>query len=260
MSSIFDLRGKGAIITGSSRGIGRGIAKALAAHGANVIVSSRKIDACRIVADEINSIEGGGRAHAIAASIGNRSALEGLVAAARQALGSIDILVCNAATNPFFGPMRDISDEQFEKIFRNNVLSTHWLVQLVAPEMMERRTGSIIITSSIGGYRGSASIGAYNISKAGDFQLARNLAIELGPYNIRVNCLAPGLIRTDFSRALWEDPENLERALASTPLGRIGEVEDVAGAAVFLASSAAEYVTGQTIVVDGGNTIAPLGT
>jgi NAD(P)-dependent dehydrogenase (short-subunit alcohol dehydrogenase family) len=256
---MFDLSGMGAIVTGSSRGIGRAIAKALAAHGANVIVSSRKIDACKAVVDEINAIEGGGRAYPVAASIGDRAALERLASSARQALGRVDILVCNAATNPFFGAMRDISDEQFEKILRNNILSTHWLVQLVAPQMIERKTGSIIIVSSIGGFRGSASIGAYNISKAADLQLARNLAIELGPHGVRVNCVAPGLIRTDFSRALWEDPRNLERALAGTPLGRIGEADDVAGAVVFLASSASGYVTGQTIVIDGGNTIAPLG-
>ena len=255
---MFDLRGLGAVVTGSSRGIGKAIAEALAAQGANVVISSRKQDACDEVAAQINA-RGGGRAFAVAAGIGERSAIETLIAQAQTLVGKVDILVCNAATNPFYGSMRDISDAQFEKVLRNNVLSTHWLAQLVAPGMIERRDGAIIIISSIGGYRGSASIGAYNISKAADFQLARNLALELGPHNVRVNCVAPGLIRTDFARALWEDPDNLARALTGTPLGRIGEPDDIAGTVAFLASPAARYITGQTIVVDGGNTIAPLG-
>lgn len=255
---MFDLRGLGAVVTGSSRGIGKAIAEALAAQGANVVISSRKQDACDEVAAQINA-RGGGGAFAVAAGIGERSAIESLIAQAQTLVGKVDILVCNAATNPFYGSMRDISDAQFEKVLRNNVLSTHWLAQLVAPGMIERRDGAIIIISSIGGYRGSASIGAYNISKAADFQLARNLALELGPHNVRVNCVAPGLIRTDFARALWEDPDNLARALTGTPLGRIGEPDDIAGTVAFLASPAARYITGQTIVVDGGNTIAPLG-
>ncbi|KKC26084.1 SDR family NAD(P)-dependent oxidoreductase [Sphingomonas sp. SRS2] len=255
---MFDIRGLGAVVTGSSRGIGKAIAEALAAQGANVVISSRKQGACDEAAAQINA-RGGGRAFAVAAGIGERSAVETLIAQAQTLVGKVDILVCNAATNPFYGSMRDISDAQFEKVLRNNVLSTHWLAQLVAPGMIERRDGAIIIISSIGGYRGSASIGAYNISKAADFQLARNLAIELGPHNVRVNCVAPGLIRTDFARALWEDPDNLARALTGTPLGRIGEPDDIAGTVAFLASPAARYITGQTIVVDGGNTIAPLG-
>lgn len=254
MIATFDLTGKNAIVTGSSRGIGRAIAEALAAHGANVIISSRKQSVCEEVAGGINA-QGGGRAVAIAASISSKSEVGRLVASARSKLGAIDILVCNAASNPHYGPMSGISDEQFEKIFRNNVMSSHWLASLVSPGMIERRSGSIILISSIGGYRGSSVIGAYNISKAADFQLARNLAIEYGPHNVRVNCIAPGLIRTDFARALWEDEHNLSKALSGTPLGRIGEPEDVAGAAVFLASDAGRYVTGQSIRVDGGATV-----
>jgi NAD(P)-dependent dehydrogenase (short-subunit alcohol dehydrogenase family) len=250
----FDLNGRGAIVTGSSRGIGRAIAEAFAAGGAHVIISSRKPEACEAVALEINAL-GQGRATPIPANIGIKSDVQQLVEKARIAMGSIDILVCNAATNPYYGSMLGITDEQFDKILRNNLISTHWLATLVAPAMIERGQGSIILVSSIGGLRGSPVIGAYNISKAADFQLARNLAVELGPRNIRVNCIAPGLIRTDFSRALWEDEGNLARALSGTPLARIGEPEEVAGAAVFLASEASRYVTGQTLVVDGGMTV-----
>lgn len=254
MERPFDLRGKGAVITGSSRGIGRAIAEALALQGANVIVSSRKLEACEQVAAAINAREGG-RATAIAASIGSKADIERLFAESARILGSVDILVCNAASNPHYGSMSSISDQQFEKILQNNVLANHWLCQLAIPGMKARGDGSIIIISSIGGYRGSAVIGAYNISKAADLQLARNLAVELGPLGIRVNCIAPGVIKTDFARALWEDESNLARVLASTPIHRIGLPEDVAGAAVFLASPASRYVTGQTIVVDGGATV-----
>lgn len=254
MSALFSLAGKTAVITGSSRGIGRAIAEAYAAHGANVVISSRKQDACNTVAASINA-RGGGRAIAVAASIASKGDLQRLVDETRTAFGCIDILVCNAAANPYYGPMAGISDEQFEKIFRNNVLSNHWLAQMIAPDMVERRDGAIIIVSSIGGYRASPVIGAYNVSKAADFQLARNLAAELGHANVRVNCIAPGLVRTDFARALWEDEANLKEALRGTPLGRIGEPEEIAGAAVFLASPAGRYVTGQSIIVDGGATV-----
>jgi NAD(P)-dependent dehydrogenase (short-subunit alcohol dehydrogenase family) len=254
----FDLSGKTAIITGSSRGIGRAIAHALAAHGANAVISSRKQAACDTVAEEINALAGG-RAHAIAANISSRSELENLVASTQQHFGPIDILVCNAASNPYYGPMAGISDEQFEKILRNNLMSSHWLASLVVPQMKEAGAGSIILVSSIGGFRGSPVIGAYNISKAADFQLARNLAAEHGTNGIRVNCIAPGLIRTDFARALWEDSENLAKALSGTPAGRIGEPEDIAGAAVYLASDASRYMTGQTLVVDGGATVTASG-
>ena len=254
MSPLFDLSGKCALITGSSRGIGQAIAEALADHGANVVISSRRQESCDAVAQEINRRDGG-RATALQASISNKADIEHLVAGARATFGRIDILVCNAATNPHYGPMSGITDEQFEKILGNNILGSHWLAQLVAPEMAARKDGVIILISSVGGYRGSPVIGAYNLSKAADFQLARNLAVELGPHNVRVNCIAPGIIRTQFSRALWENETNLQGALRGTPLGRIGEPEDVAGAAVFLASAAGRYVTGQSIVVDGGATV-----
>jgi NAD(P)-dependent dehydrogenase (short-subunit alcohol dehydrogenase family) len=252
---LFDLTGKVAIITGSSRGIGRAIAEAYAAAGAKVVISSRKQPACEEVAAAINARHGEERAVAIAASISDKAALEALVAETRQRLGQIDILVCNAASNPYYGPMAGISDEQFRKIFDNNVLANHWLVSMVAPEMIARKDGAIVIVSSIGGLIGSDVIGAYNVSKAADFQLVRNLAIEFGPHNVRVNAIAPGVIRTDFARALWEDPKAEAALKRVTPLGRIGEPDEIAGAAVFLASKAGAYVTGQGIVVDGGTTI-----
>jgi len=252
---LFDLTGKVAIVTGSSRGIGRAIAEAYAAAGARVVISSRKQPACDNVAAAINAKYGEERAIAIAASISDKAALETLVAGARERFGQIDLLVCNAASNPYYGPMAGISDEQFRKIFDNNVLANHWLITMVAPEMIQRKNGAIIIISSIGGLIGSEVIGAYNVSKAADFQLVRNLAIEFGPHNVRVNAIAPGVIRTDFARALWEDPAAEAELRRVTPLGRIGEPEEIAGAAVFLASRAGAYVTGQGIVVDGGTTI-----
>ena len=255
MKNLFDLTGKVAIVTGSSRGIGRASAEALAAHGAKVVISSRKQDACDEAAAAINAEHGEGTAIAIAASISDKAALERLVAETRAAFGRIDILVCNAASNPYYGPMAGIADEQFRKILDNNVLSNHWLIQLVAPEMRERRDGAIVIVSSIGGLRGSTMIGAYNVSKAADFQLARNYAVEYGPDNVRVNCIAPGLVRTDFARALWEDPEREKQTNSSVPLRRIGEPHEIAGAVVYLASPAAAFMTGQAMVIDGGVTV-----
>lgn len=252
---LFDLSGKIAVITGSSRGIGRAIAERMAEAGANVVVSSRKAGPCEEVAQAINKARGAERAIAIPSSISAKDDLTRLVADTRAKWGKIDILVCNAASNPHFGSLSGISDEQFRKVLDNNILSTHWLVQMVAPEMIKRRDGAIIIISSIGAFRGSPVIGAYNISKAADIQLARNLAVEYGPSNVRVNCIAPGLIRTDFSRALWENKETLDQMTKPVPLRRIGEADEIAGAAVYLASPAASFVTGQTIVIDGGATI-----
>ncbi|MBB5714010.1 SDR family NAD(P)-dependent oxidoreductase [Sphingomonas aerophila] len=253
--SLFDLTGKVAIVTGSTRGIGRASAEALADHGARVVISSRKQDACDAVAAAINDRHGEERAIAIAASISDKPALERLVAQTRARWGQVDVLVSNAASNPYYGPLAGIADEQFRKIMDNNVLSTHWLIQLVAPEMRTRGEGSIVIISSIGGLRGSSVIGAYNVSKAADLQLARNYAVEFGPDNVRVNSIAPGLIRTDFARALWEDPERIRAANESVPLRRIGEADEIAGAVVFLAGPASRFMTGQVMVIDGGATI-----
>jgi NAD(P)-dependent dehydrogenase (short-subunit alcohol dehydrogenase family) len=253
---LFDLTGKVAVITGSSRGIGRAIAERLAEHGARVVISSRKGPACEEVADAINARFGEGHAIAVPANIASKEELQRLVDETNRAFGRIDVLVCNAATNPYAGPMAGISDEQFLKILQNNVVSNHWLIQMVAPQMLERKDGSIIIVSSIGGLKGNAVIGAYNVSKAADFQLARNLAVEYGPSNVRVNCIAPGLVQTDFARYLWENPELLKQVTEPAPMKRIGQPDEMAGAAVFLASRASSYMTGQALVLDGGVTIA----
>ena len=253
--SLFSLDGKVAVITGSSRGIGKAIAQRMAEAGARVVISSRKAEACEVVAAAINAAHGEGRALAIPANISSKNELKFLADEATRQFGAIDILVCNAASNPYYGPMAGIEDDQFRKILENNVISNHWLINFTVPQMIARRGGAIIIVSSIGGLRGSSVIGAYNISKAADFQLARNLAVEYGPHNVRVNCIAPGLIKTDFARALWDNPETLARATATTPLRRIGEPDEIAGAAVFLASQAGSFMTGQALVVDGGATI-----
>ncbi len=253
--ALFDLAGQVVLITGSSRGIGRAIAERCAEHGAMVVISSRKQPACDEVAAAINAKHGAGSALAVAANISSKEALQALVDATMAAYGRIDTLVCNAASNPYYGPQAGISDEQFRKILDNNIIANHWLISMVAPQMQARREGSIVIVSSIGGLRGSDIIGAYCISKAADMQLARNLAHEYGPHNIRVNCIAPGLIKTDFARALWEDAERLAERNASTPLRRIGEPDEIAGAAVYLAAPASRFMTGQTMVIDGGVTI-----
>jgi NAD(P)-dependent dehydrogenase (short-subunit alcohol dehydrogenase family) len=252
---LFSLAGQVAVVTGSTRGIGKAIAERMAEAGARVVISSRKAEACELVAAAIDAAHGDGRAVAVAANISSKDDLHHLVDETMRRLGRIDVLVCNAASNPYYGPMAGIEDAQFRKILENNVLSNHWLIQFVAPQMLERRAGSIIIVSSIGGLRGSGVLGAYCVSKAADLQLARNLAVEYGPSNVRVNCIAPGLIRTDFARALWENPEALKAREAATPMRRIGEPDEIAGAALLLASRAGSFITGQTLVVDGGVTI-----
>ena len=255
VSSLFDLHGKVAVITGATRGIGRAIAERMAEAGASVVISSRKQPACDAVAAAINAAHGDSRALPIAASISVKDDLARLVDRVLAAWGRIDILVCNAASNPYYGPMAGIADDQFRKIVDNNIMASHWLVQMVQPGMIDRNDGVVILVSSVGGLRGSSTIGAYNLSKAADMQLARNLAVELGPHNIRVNCIAPGLVRTDFARALWEDPSTLKLYTDATPLGRIGDPDEIAGTAVFLASRAGAFATGQTFVIDGGYTV-----
>jgi NAD(P)-dependent dehydrogenase (short-subunit alcohol dehydrogenase family) len=256
MTTLFDLVGKTAIITGSSRGIGKAIAHRLAEHGANVVVSSRKADACEAASEEINQAVGRTAAISVPANIASKEALQRLVDETHASFGPIDILVCNAASNPYFGPLGGISDDQFLKILQNNIVSNHWLIAMVAPEMRARKEGAIIIISSIGGLRGSPVIGAYDISKAADMQLARNLAVEFGPDNVRVNTIAPGLVQTDFARALWENPAILKASTERTPLRRIGQPDEIAGMAVLLASKAGAFATGQTFVIDGGATAA----
>jgi NAD(P)-dependent dehydrogenase (short-subunit alcohol dehydrogenase family) len=251
---VFDLTGKVAVITGSSKGIGRAIAEALGRAGAKVVISSRKLEGCNPVAAALR--DEGREAIAIPCHIGRREDVDALIGKTREHWGQIDVLVCNAAVNPYYGPMSGLSDEAFDKVMQTNIRSNLWLAKLVQPEMAARRDGAIIIVSSIGGLKGTDALGIYAISKAADMQLARNLAVEWGRDNIRVNCIAPGLVRTDFARALWENPKLLEATEKRTPLRRIGEPDDIAGAAVFLASRAGSWITGQTIVIDGGITIA----
>ncbi|GGD89995.1 oxidoreductase [Tsuneonella deserti] len=255
MTDPFDLTGKVAVVTGSSRGIGRAIAEQLAARGARVVISSRKQDACEIVAQAINAKHGEGRAVAIAASISSKEALQDLVERTHAELGPIDILVCNAASNPHYGSLDTIDDAMFRKTLENNILSNHWLIQLALPDMRAKNDGAIVVISSIGGLRGSTVLGAYTITKAADIQLVRNYAVENGQHGIRVNGIAPGLVKTDFAKALYENPAAEKAAIERTPMGRLGVPDDIAGAAVFLSSPAASWLTGQTLVVDGGSTV-----
>ncbi|MDE2183825.1 MAG: SDR family oxidoreductase [Alphaproteobacteria bacterium] len=253
---LFDLSGKVALVTGSTRGIGEAIARRLAEHGAKVVVSSRKPEACARVASEINAAHGEGAAVPIPANINDKAQLQALVADARAALGRIDVLVCNAAINPYFGPSMGIPDDAFDKILGANLRSAHWLCQMVLPEMAARKDGVIIIVSSIAGIKGTPLLATYGLSKAADLQLARNIAVEYGPDNVRANCIAPGLVKTDFARALWENPEIEKQTALTNPLKRLGVPDDIAGAAVFLASRAGAWMTGQTLVIDGGTTVA----
>jgi NAD(P)-dependent dehydrogenase (short-subunit alcohol dehydrogenase family) len=253
--TLFDLSGKTAIITGSTKGIGEATAHRLAEHGANVVVSSRKADACDEVAGEINA-KYQGKAIAVPCDIADKAALQNLVDKTNEKWGQVDILVCNAAINPFFGSLADITDKDFDRIMASNVKSNHWITQMVLPQMKERKDGAIIIISSIGGLQGSPVLGTYCISKAADFQLVRNLTAENGADNIRVNAIAPGLIKTYFAKALWDNPDILKQTTAGTPMKRIGLPDEIAGAVVFLASAAGAFMNGQKIVIDGGRTIA----
>ena len=243
MSTLFDLSGKKAIITGSSKGIGKSTAIRLAEHGAKVVITSRKIDACEEVADQINKTYGADTAIAIACNISDKDQLEKLHNDSVAWCGDIDTLICNAAINP---------DSAFEKIMRSNVQSNFWLSNMVIPNMIKNKNGSIVIISSIAGLHGSSLLGAYAISKAADSQLARNISVEHGPNGIRANCISPGLIKTDFARALWENEAILKSQTNKSALKRIGMPDEIAGAVVFLASQAGSFTTGQNIVIDGG--------
>ena len=253
-NGLFDLRGQAAIITGATRGIGLAIAKRLAEQGAAVAIASRSQPDCDEVAASLTA--GGAKAIGIAADLSSKASLANLAAQARDALGPIGILVLNAATNSHFGPMEHIADDNFAKLLQDNVIANHWLVGMIAPEMRQRRAGSIILVSSVAGLRGTTMLGPYGIAKAADLQLARNLAVEFGPDAVRVNCVAPGVTRTAFAQAMWSNPAIIEPLEASTPMRRIAEPDEIAGAAVFLASPASAFMTGQTLVIDGGATIA----
>lgn len=254
---LFDLSGKVALLTGASKGMGKAMATALAEHGAKVMISSRKLDQCQAVADEINAALGlsgsDKRAYAMACNAGYKEQLQALVDATRTQLGPIDIVVGNAGINPFYGSMTKIPDDAYDKIMATNVKSNLWLAQMVAPDMIARGKGSMMFTSSVGAFGPSTQLGAYAISKVALIGLVRNLAAEMGPQGIRVNAICPGLVRTDFAQALWDNPEAEKRANSQIPLRRLGEAEDFKGVAVFLASDASAYVTGQALTVCGGS-------
>ena len=250
---LFDLKGKTAIITGSSRGIGKAIAIRMAQYGAKVMISSRKIDACNAVVEEIKAL--GGEAYAQECNIASKEALQNLCDVSYEKLGKVDILVLNAASNPYYGPLAKITDEAFDKVMNNNVKSNLWLSNMVLPKMAETGGGKAIVISSIAGIKGSNVLGAYSISKTADLGLVRSLAVEWGPKNITVNALCPGIIKTDFAKALWDNPEILASVEKNAPLKRIGTPDEVAGAAILLASSSGSFITGQKIVMDGGVTI-----
>ena len=251
---MFSLEGKVAVVTGSTRGIGKSIAEEMAKAGAKVVISSRKADACESVRAEFAAR--GQDAVAVPCNVGRKEDVQNLVDTVMAKWGRIDILVCNAASNPAFGPILKVSDEVFDKIMLTNVKSVFWLGNMVLPQMAERGGGTMIIISSIGALRSNSTTGLYGTSKAAEAGLCRALACEWGAKNIRVNCIAPGLIRTDFARAIWENENTRQAREALTPLRRLGEPKDIGGVAVFLASEAGAYVTGQMIVADGGVTIA----
>jgi NAD(P)-dependent dehydrogenase (short-subunit alcohol dehydrogenase family) len=222
----------------------------MAEHGAKVVISSRKADACARVADEVRGA--GGQALAQPCNVADKEDLVALVDATIAAWGKIDVLVCNAAVNPYFGPSIDLPETAWDHVMNANLKSLFLLSNMVLPQMAERRDGSIIFVSALGAFIGSDVLGVYQVSKAAELQLARNLAVEWGPKGIRANCIAPGLIKTDFAKALWSNPTLLKERQKFTPLQRIGEADEIAGAAVFLASKAAGFMTGQTMIIDGG--------
>lgn len=251
-TSLFDLTGKVALLTGASKGMGLAMAEGLAEHGAHVVVSSRKFDQCEAACRQINAKCGDGAAVPVACNIGYKEQIEALVAETRDRLGPIDILVANAGVNPFYGPMSEIPDSAFDKIMNSNVRSNHWLCQMVAPDMVANGGGSMMVTASTGAFTPSLTLGTYAISKLADIALVRNLALEYGPKNVRVNAICPGLIKTDFARALWDNEDAKRNAETNTPLRRLGDADDLKGIAVFLASPASAYITGQAVAVCGG--------
>ena len=254
MDKLFSLEDKVALITGSSSGMGKAIAEAMGHHGASVIISSINVKECEGVCKELATQKI--KAISLPCDITLKESLVKLVDDAVKHFGKIDILVCNAGMANEFGSLLNSSDDEWEKIMKVNLQTTLWLTQLVVPEMIERKDGVIILMSSIAGVRGNKGLGLYGISKAGLAQLARNLAVELGPDNIRVNSISPGVIETAFAKPLMDNDQVLKKRLSLTPLRRVGQPHEVAGVAVMLASMAGAFITGQNIIVDGGTVIS----
>ena len=247
----FSLQGKVAIVTGGSRGIGRSISIGLAEAGADVAIAARKPEA---LAEAVAAVaKTGRRAIAVPTNVRRSEELASLVETTKRELGRVDVLVNNAGTNPVFGPVHEIDEKAWDVIMNTNVRSVHVLSNLAREAILEHgEGGSIVNVSSVGGYRASDVIGGYTTSKAALIHLTQVQAKTWGRDGIRVNCIAPGLIRTDFAKALWEDEKILKATTVETALGRIGEPDEMAGAVVYLASPAASFVTGQTLVLDGG--------
>lgn len=253
--SMFDLTGKVALLTGASKGMGFEMAKGLAEHGATVVISSRSQEELDTAAAAINEAVGAERAHGVAGNIVHKEQLQGLVDKTHAIAGPIDIVVGNAGVNPYYGPIADISDEQYERTMNANVQSNLWLAKMVAPDMAAKGNGSMMFTSSIGAFKASDTLGTYGMSKLALIGLVRNLAAELGPLGIRFNAICPGLVKTDFARELWDKPGVEEKYSKSIPLRRLGEPDDFAGLAVFLGSDASKYMTGQALTVCGGSSM-----
>jgi NAD(P)-dependent dehydrogenase (short-subunit alcohol dehydrogenase family) len=249
----FTLEGKVALVTGASRGIGRAIALRLADAGARVIVSSRKLAACESVVEEIR--QAGGEATAIACDVGKSEDVEALAAGAEAAFGRVDVLVLNAAVVAHFGPLAGLEDAALDRMLSANLRSQVMLCRRLVPPMAARGQGAVVIVGSTSGLVGEKALGGYALTKAADMQLVRNLAVEFGPHGVRANAVAPGLVRTDMTRAIWSNPERLAAVLRTTALGRMAEPEDIAAAVLFLASPAAACLTGQVLVVDAGMTV-----
>lgn len=251
-TTLFDLTGKVALLTGASKGMGLAMAQALASHGATVVISSRKQDQLDAAASAINEACGAQRAHAVAANAGRKQELQALVDKTHELAGPIDIVVGNAGVNVHYGNISEIPDEAYEKTMATNVQANLWLARMVAPDMIEKGSGSMMFTSSVGAFKPSSTLGLYGVSKLALIGLVRNLALEYGPKGIRANAICPGLVRTDFAKALWDNPEAEERANSQIPLRRLGEADDFGGVAVFLASDASRYMTGQALTICGG--------
>jgi NAD(P)-dependent dehydrogenase (short-subunit alcohol dehydrogenase family) len=252
----FSLDGRVAIVTGASRGIGQAIALRLARAGARVVLASRKLEAVERVAAEVTAA--GGQALPVAAHVGHAAEVDALVARAADTFGRVDIVVNNAATNPHFGMLLTADDGQWLKTFDTNVLGVIRLCRAAVPHMEAVGGGKIVNVASIAALRPSPGMGVYGVSKAAIVALTQQLALELGPSNIQVNAIAPGVIKTRFSTLLWQTPDIAGPILNRTPLKRFGEPEDVAGLALYLASPAANFVSGGVFVIDGGLNIAPV--